>query len=224
MGMLRSLIVWIRLLQLLVPTQVPMIVANPIEARDTSAPKPIVIPASQNFEGSDGAFSTFTLQIGTPAQVVNVFISTAGYQTWAVAPQGCNASDPTVPANCDQLRGGIFNPNQSSTWNANSLPQTSSGNKTGGFTLGLEQNFGYQDVGLYGFDTVALGWQGSGGPSLDGQIVASIATNNFFLGTFGMGLCPRILVMPYIDLVQALVPDQPTSAALPTLRQAICRV
>ncbi|KAL8702642.1 MAG: hypothetical protein Q9201_004189 [Fulgogasparrea decipioides] len=151
--------------------------ASLIVSRDTAAPKPIVVPASQNFEGIDGPWSSFTLQIGSPAQDVNVFISTAGYQTLAVAPQGCVSSDQA----CTQSRGGIFNPNQSTSW----TPNTLSPNKTNIFTLGLEENLGYSGVGQYGFDTVALGWQGSGGPSLDHQIVATISTTEFYLGTFG---------------------------------------
>lgn len=158
-------------------------IAKSVESRDASTPKPIVIPASQNFEGSDGPWSTFTVQLGSPAQDVCVLISTAGYQTWAVAPGGCTASDG---ANCANLRGGIYNPRQSTTWTPNEIsPNTSSPNKTDGFTLGLEKNLGYSGVGEYGFDTVTLGWQGSGGPSLDHQIVASIATIEFYLGTFG---------------------------------------
>lgn len=161
-------------------------VASPVEARTTSTVQPIVIPASQNFEGNDGPWSSFTVQVGTPAQDVNVLISTAGYQTWAVAPQGCNSSDPTEPPNCDKLRGGIFDRNQSTTWTPNNLTSgTSSPNQRGMFTLALEENLGYSDIGQYGFDTVVLGWQGSGGPSLSHQIIASIATNSFFLGIFG---------------------------------------
>ena len=54
------------------------------------------------------------------------------------------------------------------------------------FTLNLDTNLGYNDNGLYGYDTVQLGWMGSGGPSLDQQIVAGIETKDFFLGMFGL--------------------------------------
>ncbi|KAL8719881.1 MAG: hypothetical protein Q9225_003178 [Loekoesia sp. 1 TL-2023] len=162
--------------------------AKSVESRDASTPKPIVIPASQNFEGNDGPWSTFTVQLGNPAQDVNVFISTVGYQIWAVAPEGCTASDG---ANCAKLRGGVYNRNQSTTWIPNDIsPNTSSPNKTDGFTLGLEENLGYNGVGIYGFDNVTLGWQGSGGPSLDHQIVASIATIEFYFGIFGLNPKP----------------------------------
>lgn len=148
-----------------------------LATRISTVPAPIVIPPSQNFEGNDGPWSTFTLRIGSPAQDVNVLVSTTGYQTWAVVPQGCPSSEPT---DCAKLRGGVYNYNQSSTWVRNNV--TSNGT----FTLGLEENLGYTGNGLFGFDTVALGWQGSNGPSLDQQIVAGIATPDFYLGTFGL--------------------------------------
>ncbi|KAL8764842.1 MAG: hypothetical protein Q9209_007853 [Squamulea sp. 1 TL-2023] len=114
--------------------------------------------------------------------VVTVFISTAAYQTLAVTPLGCIPPDPI---NCAETRGGLFNPNQSTTW----TPNTSSTGNTSTYTLELETNLGYSGTGQYGFDSVALGWQGSGGPSLDRQIVGGIATKDFYCGMFG--LSPR---------------------------------
>lgn len=148
-----------------------------IAARASTVPAPIVIPPSQNFEGNDGPWSTFTLRIGSPAQDVNVLVSTTAYQIWAVVPQGCPTSEP---ADCAKRRGGVYNYNQSSTWVRSNV------SANGTFTLGLEENLGYAGNGLFGYDTVALGWQGSNGPSLNQQIVAGIATPDFYLGTFGL--------------------------------------
>ena len=78
------------------------------------------------------------------------------------------------------MRGGLFDHNQSSTWDQNNV--TSNGT----FHLALEENLGYTGNGLYGYDTIALGWQGSNGPSLDQQIVAGIATPDFYYGVFGL--------------------------------------
>ena len=155
-----------------------------LAARASPVPAPVVIPASQNFEGNDGPWSTFTLRIGTPAQDVSAMVSTTGYQTWAVVPQGCPSSEP---ADCAKLRVSLFNYNQSSTWVQNNV--TSNGT----FTLGLEENLDYTGNGLYGYDTVALGWQGSNGPSLDQQIVAGIATPEFYYGIFGLDPRPTNL-------------------------------
>ncbi|KAI4138346.1 MAG: hypothetical protein LQ341_004714 [Variospora aurantia] len=180
MSPLLALWIWLIHTLLLVPGVVP----GQIESRDTSFPEPIVVPASQNFEGIDGPWSSFTLRIGTPAQVVNVFISTASYQTWAVHPQGCTSSDP---ADCPDTRGGVFDRNESTTW----TPNSRSPNGTSTFALSLEENLeGYTGAGEYGFDTVALGWEGSGGPSLSDQIVAGIATKAFYFGLFGLNPRP----------------------------------
>ncbi|CAD6594440.1 MAG: hypothetical protein ASARMPRED_009441 [Alectoria sarmentosa] len=143
----------------------------------SSSPAPIVIPPSQDFDGNDGPWSSFYLEIGSPAQDVKVLISTAGYQTWAVVPQGCIASDPP---DCATSRGGHFIPSQSSTWNYNNE------SVNGTFTLGLETNLGYSGNGDYGYDTIVLGYQGSNGPSLQQQTIAGIATKEFYLGIFGL--------------------------------------
>jgi len=146
----------------------------------TSNSAPIVIPASQDFDGNDGPWSSFTLQIGSPAQDVKVLISTASGQTLLVVPQGCTPSDPS---SCNITRGGLFVPDQSSTW------KQSNATANGTFVLGLETNLGYTGSAEFGYDTVTMGWQGSGGPSLDQQIVSGIATKEFYLGLFG--LSPR---------------------------------
>lgn len=144
-------------------------------------PMPISIAASQDFVGNDGPWSSFKIQVGTPAQDIEVFVSTAGYQTWVVVPQGCTASDPS---NCATLRGNEFMLGQSNSWKRNNVTAN------GTFTLGLETNLGYTGNGEFGYDTVALGWQGSGGPSLEQQIVAGIATPEFYLGIFGLNPRP----------------------------------
>jgi hypothetical protein len=137
--------------------------------------KPVVFPSDLNREGNDGPWSTFTVQVGTPAQNVRVLISTAGSATWVVVPEGCVLDGPS---NCADLRGQDFQRNASSTWEFNDY-----------YELLLESNLGYTGSGGFGFDKVGLGWQGSGGPLLDHQVVAGIATEDFWLGTFG--LTPR---------------------------------
>jgi hypothetical protein len=92
-----------------------------------------------------------------------------------VLPEGCAAD---ALSNCANLRGQEFNINASSTWSPNNF-----------YNLELESNLGYTGNGEFGFDTVGLSWQGSGGPSLTHQVVAGIATTDFWLGTFG--LTPR---------------------------------
>ena len=102
-------------------------------------------------------------------------VSTSGTATWVVLPEGCTTNGPS---NCGTLRGQEFNITASSTWIPNNF-----------YGLQLESNLGYTGNGQFGFDTVGMSWQGSGGPLLNHQVVAGIATPDFWLGTFG--LTPR---------------------------------
>ena len=173
-------------------------------------PRPIVIPASQDFDGNDGPWSSFTLQIGSPAQDIKVLISTAAGQTLTVIPQGCTASDP---ADCNTTRGLLFDPAQSSTWKQNNLTAN------GIFTLHLETNLGYSGNTDFGYDTVALGWQGSGGPSLDQQIIGGIATKEFYLGLFGLSPRPSNFTT-FDDPVPSYIANLKTEGIIPSLSWA----
>ena len=133
-------------------------------------------------DGVDGLWSSFALRAGSPEQTLRVFISTAGTSLWAVSPQGCPKEDP--PENCADSRGGLFNSNQSQTWNG----------------LGInglgpnEVNLGYNDSGLYGTDTLSLGFNSaSGGPTVDSQVVAAFANYDYYLGSFGLSNQPTNL-------------------------------
>ena len=151
----------------------------------SQVPAPISVLPSQKFEGVDGSWSLFPLRIGTPPQTVNVLVSTASSQTLVVDPQGCVPSDP---ANCSTLRGGFFDPNVSSTWTRN-------GDASGGlFSIPLEWDLNVTSKGSYGYDTVILGGTGSGGPSLDQQVVAAVADKGYYIGHFGLN--PPSSVLP----------------------------
>lgn len=141
----------------------------------STIPAPIAVSPSQYWEGNDGLWSTFTLQIGTPEQYIRVLISTAGNQAWAILPEGCTNS--YLP-NCADLRGSTFNPNTSSTWILNNY-----------YDLHIESNLGIVENGEFGFERLGMGWKGSNGPILEHQIVAGISTNDFWLGY--LGLNPR---------------------------------
>ena len=105
-------------------------------------------------------------------------ISTSGYQTLGVIPGGCIATDPS---NCEDLRGGFFEPNASSTWHFNTANLSSYI-----YPLSIDEDLGYTPNGEFGFDDVTLGWQGSGGPTLDNQTVAGFEDKDFYLGYFGI--------------------------------------
>lgn len=178
--------------------------------RATSAPAPFEYSVSQDFDGPDGPWSSFAIQVGTPPQTVKVLISTASDQTWVVLPQGCTSRDPS---NCETSRGGVFRPDQSDTWVQNNL------STSGTFSFGLESNLGYFSNAQYGYDTVTLGWQGSGGPSLQQQVVAGIATKDFYLGLFGVN--PRPINFTNFDtLVPSFMSDLKNKSLIPSVSYA----
>ena len=153
-------------------------------ATNTSQIQPFSFPPSQTWDGNDGSWSTFIIQVGTPPQTFRILPATNGDETWVPIPAGC--SQTGGPSDCGNLRGADafqvalsqgFNKNSSSTWVEN-----------GAYNLLMEDNLDLDNSanGDYGFDTVELG-NSPGGLSLEHQVVAGVATNTFWLGVFGLG-------------------------------------
>ncbi|KAL8767803.1 MAG: hypothetical protein Q9209_005797 [Squamulea sp. 1 TL-2023] len=136
----------------------------------------ISVQPSQDWDGNDGPWSTFAIRVGTPPQTVRVLASTTVPETWVVSSGGCVASDP---ASCSDSRGVLFSPNASTTWD-----------NMGDFALDVEKNLrNYSsnwDHGNYGFDTLALGYLGSGGPEMEHSVIAGLNTKDFYLGSIGL--------------------------------------
>jgi hypothetical protein len=140
-------------------------------------------------EGNDGPWSTFAITAGTPGNVTRVLVSTAISNTWVctlrdfwiwadlpkvVLAQACTDSS------CANSRGGsLFNENSSKTWD-----------QVGIFDLYYEELLNYTGNGLYGLDTVSLGYQQSNASTLTGQVVAGIIQDDFWLGYFGINPQP----------------------------------
>lgn len=142
---------------------------------------PLNIPPSLNWNGIDGNWSSFWLTVGTPDQLVQIFISTAINQPWIISPDGCTTSDPGT---CLGSRGLNYNSSRSTTWLSNTI------NSGGEFALELESSLGLAGNGYYGSDTIMLGLPGSGSPSLSSQVLATITTHDFWLGLFGLNPAP----------------------------------
>ncbi|KAI4088500.1 MAG: hypothetical protein LQ344_006014 [Seirophora lacunosa] len=136
---------------------------------------PIVVAPSQAWDGNDGPWSTFALGFGTPPQYVRVLLSTTSPKPLLVDPLGCTA---TAPPNCPNRRGNQFFKNTSSTWQDKGL-----------YTLDEELNLGYSGNGNFGLDSITLGYPGSGAVTVHHQLFASIATQDFYLGS--LGIAPR---------------------------------
>ena len=126
--------------------------------------------------GNDGSWSTFSITVGSPPQKLQVLASTEQSSTWAVAPAGCGSGDAS---NCSDARGGLFDPSKSTSWFRKDV-----------YRLNEASNLGYGGIennGTYGFDTLALaGAPGVADATLEQQVVASIATDSFYLGSLGL--------------------------------------
>ncbi|EPE24792.1 Acid protease [Glarea lozoyensis ATCC 20868] len=157
-----------------------------MELQRRSNVKPFNFSPSKFWEGNDGLWSTFLLRVGTPAQTFRVLISTMNQEIWVPLVGSCELSEPK---NCADLRGiqpfqnaasPGFQTNKSSTWNFINL-----------YGLAFEEVWqGYSENGMYGFDTVGLQIQNSGGVTRDHQIVAGIVTKDFLHGIFSLGPKP----------------------------------
>lgn len=113
-----------------------------------------------------------------------------------VVPQGCTSSDS---AGCSTARNA-WDPATSSTWD-----------EVGNFTLSAEENLGYSDNGMFGYDSLTLGVEGTNLPTLKKQLVAGIATKDFYVSS--LGLRPAAtnltdLLHPIPSWIQALKTQQ----------------
>ena len=141
--------------------------------------------ASDFWDGNDGLWNSFIVQVGTPPQDFRVLPSILEQAVWIPHPQGCTPDDPT---NCPYSRGALpfegtnntgFQTNESSTWELIGL-----------YTLSLYgEQMGYPGNGQFGFDNVALSNE-SDALELPQQVVAGIADKSFYLGQFGLGPKP----------------------------------
>ena len=102
--------------------------------------------------------------------------STEQSVTWAISPDACGSG---TASNCSEVRGGLFDPSQSSSWFRKDV-----------YKLNEAGNLGYDDNnnnGTFGFDTLILtGKSGVANISLDHQVIASTATSSFALGSLGL--------------------------------------
>lgn len=128
---------------------------------------------------TDGPWSSFPLQLGggnVQPQNVRVFPSTASYNTWVINPEGC---PDFYGAKCSDERGFLFNKNDSITYISESIYDTE-----------IEKNLGLGTSGYGGYETIVLGWQGSGGPSIDHMPLFDIADPRYWIGLFGLNPLP----------------------------------
>lgn len=83
---------------------------------------------------------------------------------------------------CSDKRGTTYKRNESSTWE-----------EYGSYELNtfLEQRVGLDGDGLYGYETLSLGWTGDSLPSAEHQIVAGIISDDFYVGSLSLNPRPN---------------------------------
>ncbi|KAI9780579.1 MAG: hypothetical protein M1816_002829 [Peltula sp. TS41687] len=141
----------------------------------SSIPLPLSLPPSQNWDGNDGFWSSFNVQIGTPSQNVRLLPATSLSWLLTVLPGGC---DPEDPSDCTSRRFS-FHINVSSTWSAEGvyqLPLTT-------LSPTLPEN---RSLAMVGYDTITLGRPGSLPLTLAYQLIAGYQMKDFYIGTFGL--------------------------------------
>ncbi|KAF2089158.1 acid protease, partial [Saccharata proteae CBS 121410] len=135
-------------------------------------------------DGNDGPWSTFGINIGTPAQAVRMLPATGQSASWPVLPDGCTSLSSDLDfTTCNNDRGKVFYVNKSSSWQEEGIYELN--------TLYVENQLGLgEDArGEYGYDTVGLAWSGEGLPSLENMVVGGIADPFSWEGSFP--LSPR---------------------------------
>lgn len=164
-------------------------------ANVTNLGKPLSVPASQYWDGKDGPWSTFRIEIGTPPQQIRVLPASSQSSSWVILPEACTSS--TI-SDCAPKRGRTYLRNESSTWT-----------EYGPYELNtfIQKRVGLNGDGLYGYEKLTLGWAGDAGPTLDRQMVAGIISEDFYLASLALNPRPNNFTdfnNPIPSLIQSL--------------------
>ena len=146
-----------------------------------AAPAPLALQASANaWAGNDGNWSTWAVEVGTPAQQFNIIPSTSHGEVWIPVPEGCSWLPSSI--NCGHSRGvGRFEDKQSEGFQIN---VSSSWEQIGIYELFAGGDlFNTSEAGLSGLDLVSVAQSKS---FVSRQMIAGIATQNFWLGSLGL--------------------------------------
>ncbi|TLS29821.1 hypothetical protein PpBr36_01263 [Pyricularia pennisetigena] len=131
------------------------------------------VQPSQKWVDIDGTWSSFEVNLGAPAQPVQLLVSTAISEVWAIGRGGC----PQNSNACATERGNTYN-----------APDSQNYAPLGAWELGLASS-GFSDTGDYGLDRLSMFNSLEGETvSINNALVASINTTNFYQGYIGLGV------------------------------------
>ena len=147
---------------------------------NSTVPKPYFVPPSWRWDGNDGRWSTFTIRVGTPEQEFRILPATA--KSWTYVPVGgCSTDKPDLPQ-CGDSRGVLpFNGS-----NSTGFSRSSSSTWQNATTKVLDK--GARADTNYGRDTIRLGIPNSESLTLEAQIVGQMRSDDFYLGSLGIGV------------------------------------
>lgn len=153
----------------------------------------------------DGPWSSFPLQVGTAPQNVRAMVGTSAFATITIGAGGCEPAE-LFGDSCADSRGALFLPNESLTWVENSI-----------FNLGIEINLGLDTTATAGFDTITLGWQGSGGPSVEHSTIFSLEVQDYWVGIFGLNPAPTNFSGRFNDPQPSFIQQLVNNDTIPSL-------
>lgn len=175
----------------------------------SSIPAPLEVGPSGQWIGIDGNWSSFWVQVGTPAQSFLLLPATANNAIFVPLSEGCTNA-PSSVRDCGWSRGVVstvgpqsngFTTNTSTTWE-----------QLGLYELPIDQSlFGQHQNGLYGLENVELA---SLQAPMKDQTVVGIASADFWTGSLGLGI--RDSTVSGGD-VSSLLPSMKRAGLVPSL-------
>lgn len=141
--------------------------------------------------GNDGKWSTITLRIGNQPQVVYLQASTGSSITTVVGPGWCDNTSTDYA--CD-LRGRVFNPAQSTTWQSigsyatQPQPYLYDESSSLGFLKTNSKDYGWAN---FGRDTIKIANDQGPDFRIDHQTIGVINDTTTLLGTLGLSVKSR---------------------------------
>ncbi|KAF2008408.1 acid protease [Aaosphaeria arxii CBS 175.79] len=162
------------------------------ETQPIPLPKPIVWPSSGKWDGNDGKWSSFTLNVGATQEDLNgghnFRVLPFTYSSLTLLPSqqswcntDCAAARGVEPFKSKQPLGFVPDP---ATWNEkgqSELPLPS-------WWTGSQFNNTGNPNGTYGFGTVGLGPSSPDSPMIGDVWVVQFNSRDFFMGSFGLGI------------------------------------
>lgn len=136
--------------------------------------------------GNDGKWSTATLRLGTPPQIVYLLAGTSSSITTTVDSIWCN--DKSSGYDCDS-RGRSFVVSQSTTWK--DIGQYELGIRPDLDEAFLQYTSKDYDYGDFGRDSVKIGSDDGRNLTMDQQTIAVVNDTTRLVGVLGLGLKSR---------------------------------